>query len=337
LAAALSRQARLEAAVSQAAIITFPIELQRLIEWDPSLQKVMQNQADLFASNRQSDLGEVQIYSERITQLHTRLKGLARESETLMQQRRMVEAEIKDLQALYDKGLIQKRRLIERQEDLLEIDARLSQRETERQDALDQIAEIEERQLQIARDRRTEIAQEQQILTENIFDLRQRIRSFEEVLTRLDIRAPISGRIVGFEANTIGSVIQPGEVLMQIVPKNAPFIVEAQIATSDVDQVEVGRDARVRLSAYSFRTTPPIEGEVTYVSADSFFNEADNLSFYRIHVRIEEDAYAVLPDAVSPQPGMPVQVMVATGEQTVLTYLLDPVLSGLETAMIESD
>lgn len=337
LAGALSRQARLEAAGAGADQIDFPQELFDLISWDPALEKVKQTQADLFASNRQSDQGEFQIFSERLVQLRTREVGLGDEITALNQRLEIIEEEVEGLKQLFAKGLVSKARLNARQEDAMELQTLIGRRKAERQDTLDQMAEIEERQLQIARDRRATIAEEQQLLTESIFDLRQRIRSFEDIQDRLTIHAPISGHIVGFEANTIGSVVQPGEVLMQIVPSEAPFVVEAQVATSDIDEVAVGRDARVRLSAYSFRKTPPVDGKVTYVSADSFYDQSEGVSYYRIHVELDSAALANLPDNVEPYAGMPVQVMVATGEQTVLTYLLDPVLGGLETAMVENE
>ncbi|THH38489.1 HlyD family type I secretion periplasmic adaptor subunit [Aliishimia ponticola] len=337
LASALAREGRLRAAMQGADAITFSPELDGLIASDPALAQVKETQVALFQSNRQSDLGEISIFDERIAQLNTRLVGLEGETQMLHAQLTIVEEELADLQSLFEKGLVSKARLYAREEDRLAVLARIGQRENERQDVLDQVAEVRERQLQVARDRRQRIADDQQVLTENIFDLRQRIRSYQDVRDRLDIRAPISGRIVGFEANTIGAVVPAGGVLMQIVPGDAPFMIEAQVATSDIDEIAVGRDARVRLSAYSFRTTPPIEGRVSYVSADSFFDEGAGVSYYKIHVQIPADAYANLPDKVTPHPGMPVQVMVATGEETVLTYLLDPVLSGLETAMIEGE
>lgn len=336
LAAALARQSRLEAEAARTYDIEFPEELTKMVDADPNLSRVMRTQRELLMSNLQADRGQVQIFEERIAQLNTRLKGLEVEANTLKAQLALIQNEVTDLKALFKKGLVPKARLIARQEDEVEVVARIGQRESQRLDVLEQISEVQQRQFQVARERRMSIASEEQTLTENIFDLRQRLANFEEVRDRLAIRAPIAGHIVGFEANTIGSVVAPGERLMQIVPRDAPYIIEAQVATSDIDEVQVGSQARVRLSAYSFRKTPPIHGEVTHVSADSFYNSTDDVSFYRIHVKVPTEELDALPN-VTPQPGMPVQVMVATGEQTVLTYLLDPVVGALETAMLENE
>lgn len=336
LATALARQARLEAEASGADAISFSPELENLVRWDPTLAKAKANQLALFQASREADLGEMQIYEERIQQLNIRLEGFGDEISALQEQHQIVQEEVEDLVGLYRSELIPKARLFARREDLLEVKLRISQSENERHNVFEQVAEVEERRLQVLREKQELVSNEQQTLTENIFNLRQRVRTFEEVMGRLEIRAPIAGRVVGFETNTIGSVVAAGQILMEIVPRNAPFIIEARVATSDIDEVGVGQAARIRLSAYSYRKTPPIDGEVSYVSADSFFDQTNNISYYDIHVKVASKTLDDLPN-VRPQPGMPVQVMVATGEQTVLNYLLDPVLGGLETALIESE
>jgi epimerase transport system membrane fusion protein len=152
----------------------------------------------------------------------------------------------------------------------------------------------------------------------------------------LKIRAPISGRIVGFELNTIGSIVQAGETLLKIVPENSAYIVEVRVRPGDIDEVRLGGAARVRLSAYSFRSTPPIDGSVVHVSADSFFDQTSKEAYYLAKIAVSEAQLAELKN-VEALPSMPVQVMIATGEQTVFTYLANPVFAGLETAMVEGE
>ena len=133
-----------------------------------------------------------------------------------------------------------------------------------------------------------------------------------------------------------GEVIQDGEEIMKIVPDGATYVVEGQVRPEDVDQVAEGDIARVRLTAYNFRTTPAVEGVVTHVSADSFTDGATGRAFFKVNVRVDEAELATL-DNVVVAPGMPAQVMITTGAQTVANYLLGPLVAGLETAMRESD
>lgn len=336
LANALARQARLRAEAAGTETIDFGDELAALVAANPSFQSMLDAQQELFASISGNDAGEILIFDERIGQLNEQLVGIEEQKAALEAQLALIRDDLDVQLSLQEQGLTLASRVIARQEDEVLITGRLTQTSSDRQSVLQQIAEVRQRSLQVKRQRTTSIAQDQQLVTELIYDLHQRLAATERVLDRLTIRAPMGGTVVGFEENTIGSSIAAGEEVMRIVPSDKGFVVEAQISTSDIDEVAAGSDVRVRLSAYSFRKTPPVSGIVSYVSGDSFFNANTESSFYRISVEIPEAEFANLPD-VHALPGMPVQVMIATEEQTVLNYLLDPVLGGLETAMVEGE
>ena len=336
LANSLARRARVAAEAAQAEKISFETELLDLVRSYPDFQLILDAQERLFASNLQSDNGERSIFLERISQLEGQLKGYDDRGAALNAQLQLVRDDLSVLQELQSKGLTRGARVIARQEDEVVLMGRLSQVESDRQSALQQIAEVKQRGLQINRQRRSTIAQEQQIVTQEIYDLRQRLLAMDTMVDRLTVTAPMSGTVVGFDLNTVGASISSGEEIMRIVPRGKGMIIEAQIATSDVDEVTVGQEARIRLSAYSFRKTPPISGQVTYVSGDSFYNTPTSSEFFRIKVSLSQEELADLPQ-IQIQPGMPVQVMVSTTEQTIMSYLLDPVLGGLETAMVEGE
>jgi len=336
LVGALSREARLKAEAAKSEHITYSDELQRLVKENPDFAPILEAQVELFASNSNSDEGERAIFDERIGQLNEQLAGTEAGILLLHKQFDMIEEELVSLEELLEKGLTLKARVVARREDRVMISGRIAEAEARRQSILQQIAEVRQRTMQIERARRLAIANDRQNVTELIYDIRQRIAATEDVLARQTIRAPIAGQIVGFQLNTIGETVEAGQELLRIVPRGQKYIVEAQVATSDIDEVILGGPVRVRLSAYSFRKTPPVNGVVTYISGDAFFSSSNDVSFYRIHVSIPEAEFAALPD-VQALPGMPVQVMMATGEQTVMNYLLNPVLGGLETAMVEGE
>ena len=90
----------------------------------------------------------------------------------------------------------------------------------------------------------------------------------------------------------------------------------------------------MRLTAYSFRTTAPVVGEVVYVSGDILTDASTGARFYRVDVKVPDSEFAALPK-VHIQPGMPAQVMLETGKQTLMDHMLNPVLGGLETGLTE--
>jgi len=336
LAGTLSHGARLKAEFQQADKISFPNELTNILKNYPALDDVLEAQNALFLSNRKSDEGRIEILRNRIRQLSEQLAGIRERLRAQNEQLAMTSEEVEDLKELFDLGLTLKTRYVSRRLIESRLIGDIGQSEFNMQSVYQQIAEIEERILQVQRNRNLAIADGVQALTEEIIDIRQRLDLAREIAERLVIKAPISGRIVGFELNTIGEIIQPGQTILEIVPENSTYIVEARVSPSDIDEVFSGGTARVRLTSYSFRTTPPVEGVVSYVSAGSFFDTSSDQAFYRVNIEIDEMSLAELPN-VQIIPGLPVQVMIATGELTVLTYILNPILSGLETAMLEGE
>lgn len=336
LASALARQSRLKAEFARSDEIALDPELLEMIEADPTLGDVVRSQVDLFRSNRETDEGQIAILTDRIDQMDGQRAGATERLRALEEQLALVRDEIEDLERLFENGLTTRQRLVQRQETAARLLGNIGESQNEIRSISNEISEYRERILQVQRDRRVTIADQLQTLQENVFDIRQRLNATRRLAENLVIRAPISGTIVGFDLNTIGSVVEPMQVLTRILPVDSEYVVTARVFPGDIDQVKVGSGARVRLSAYSYRKTPPIEGKVTYVSADTFMDEATRAPYYEVTVVLPEAELAAIPE-VTPQSSMPAQVMIATREQTILTYLLDPVLGSLEVAMRETE
>ncbi len=156
-----------------------------------------------------------------------------------------------------------------------------------------------------------------------IFDLAQRIRAAEDTLTRTEIRAPASGRIVGLKVFTVGGVITPRDPLMDIVPQEDVLVVDAQVAVNDIDVVRVGLPVQLRFSALNQRTTPTIDGTVSKVAADRSVDQRTGQPSYTVRVAV--GSAERLPKNVVLQPGMPVETMIRTGSRSFLDYLAKPI------------
>ena len=164
----------------------------------------------------------------------------------------------------------------------------------------------------------------------------QRIAAAQDTLDRTRITAPTSGRVLGLQVNTPGAVLGEGQVLAGIVPADSPLVVEVKVSPADINQVHQGGEARVRLTAYNYRTTPMVRGWLTHVSPDIFSDPKTGAPFYRAEITLDAAEMAPLPE-VEMLAGMPAQVMIATGEQTLADYLLRPVLGGIEVALSENE
>jgi protease secretion system membrane fusion protein len=122
---------------------------------------------------------------------------------------------------------------------------------------------------------------------------------------------------------TVGGVITASQVLMEIVPEDASLIVKAQVPPNLIDKVRVGLAADMRFSAFNQTTTPVIPGIVKLVSADKLVDPTLG-EHYPAQVEITEQGKALLEDKRI-QPGMPVEVVIKSGERTFLQWLMKPI------------
>lgn len=334
LASLLAQQARLRAEMQEHDQLPHDAELAALTRQLPELTQLVAVQQDLLTSNRALYQGQMDIIQGRISQLRDQLKGRDARITATEEQLALVQEELGDLAGLFEKGLVPKTRISQRQMQQSGLMGTLGTLESDRGNVMERIGEMQERQLQTGRDRAARIASESQEVQEQLLDLRQRIHATRDIADRQTIRAPRAGRVVGLMINTLGQVVEPGQTLLELMPEGAGLLVETRVAVGDIDEVAMGSQARVQLTAYSFRSTPPVMGEVVMVAAGSSVDPASGQSYYPVHIRIRQADLAALPN-VKTLPGMPAQAMIETGRQTVADYLISPVLASMSQALKE--
>lgn len=336
LVSALSTQARLEAEFVEASKITISDELAGLLAKNASFAAMLKTQEDVLTSNIRITRGQIQILQERILQLNEQKAGIEVRFKAQDEQLALMREDVAARTILLDKGLTTKGQMLAMRRDEAGLEGNAGVTQSQLQSVLQQIAELEARKLQVRRDYLKEITQGRQQINEQVFEVRQQLASAQDVADRLIIRAPRSGRIVDLQINTLGSVIAPGEKLMEIVPDDAGYVIEVRVSPNDVNQVHEGGQARIRLTAYNYRTTPMIEGTVAALSADSLVDTTTGTAYFRADIRVLPGQLEQLAE-VAIVPGMPAQVMIATGKQTLADYLISPIVGSFERALIENE
>ena len=161
-------------------------------------------------------------------------------------------------------------------------------------------------------------------------ELRPRMVELRAQIARNEVRAPASGEVVGLTIFTQGGVIQAGQTLMEIVPRDASQVIVAQISPTDVDNLRVGQDTEVRFPGLRERNPPIIRGRVTRISADSFTVEQSGATYFRAEIVVPASELAKLGrGAETLRPGAPVEVVVLLRKRTALGYLLEPLTNNL--------
>lgn len=336
LASALAHDSRLKAELMGAKTLEPSAELSALIDANPHAAGLFEAQVAVFDTNNDLENGQLEIIQSRLDQLKEQELGQENRAAAFRRQLELIQEERADLDGLFKQGLVTKTRLsgaLQRESRLV---GDLAQLDSQREGTLVRGSEMQERMLQVRRDRLRRNSDERQAVQERVFDLRQRLAATEDVLDRQTIRAPRAGRVVNLAVNTVGGVIESGDSMLEIVPVEGGLVLETRIAVSDIDEVHHGGTATVRLTAYSFRSTPPVIGTVTHVAADASIDPATGMQYYRVDVSVPPAEIAALQN-VEALPGMPAQAMIETGEQSLMDYMLNPLLGAMSTAMKEGD
>jgi HlyD family type I secretion membrane fusion protein len=325
--------ARLQAERDGHDSILFPDELVNR-RGDPTVRDVIEAQTSVFNARRKSLVGERAILGQRIAQTTEEVKGLAGEIAAQDEQIKLIDDEVSGLEKLYKKGLTPVERLLNLKRRRAEIRGLRAKNQAAVARARASVTEIEQRILELQTRMLNEAVSELSEVEAELFDLDQQIRAARDVLSRIDLTAPVDGIVVGLRFHTAGGVIQPGEHILDLVPVGENLIIEARIRPDDIDVVQAGQSAQVRVTAFSQRNLPAMEGKVLTVSADSLVDERSGETFYMAQVGLNERELEKLGDNEM-LPGMPAEVMIRIGARSMFDYLLEPLTRTLRRAMRE--
>lgn len=320
----LALESRLLTERDRLSAIKFDDELSSLEE---SRKKAfIDGQRRLFDSRRQALESEKEIMSKRISQLNNQIEGNQAIIDSKTSRLLSYQEEIKEWQVLYEEQLTDKLKLRELQRDSETIIGDIAQHQAEIAGLNVKINETESQILLQEQEFTKEVVSQLREAQTSLANMRSQLLSLRDTLKRTDIIAPVEGTVVGLDAHTIGGVIAAGKTILEIVPDGNEMIIYAQVQTTDIDKVTVGLDAEVRFSAFNLKMAYVVEGKVINVSADSFVNEVSGLPYYEAQIRLEDTGHRQLEEnGFFLLTGMPAEVIIKTGERTVLSYLMKPI------------
>lgn len=151
---------------------------------------------------------------------------------------------------------------------------------------------------------------------------------------RLTVKAPVSGIVQALAINSINAVVEPGKVIMRIVPVDDELIVEARILPDDIGHVHIGQNADVKVDSYNAGRYGSIQGTVRQLSATTYLDERNN-PYYRAEITLKQSWVGNNPETMKIIPGMTVQANIETGSKSILAYLLRPISRGFDNAFSE--
>lgn len=327
-------EARLLAERGLAEQVELPADLQR-DEISDVLRAAIDDQLGLFEDRRSILQSQTDVLASRVEQTHEQILGLELQKSALERRLDNYRTMVDRMRDGEERGLIQSNVLSQREDELIQIESDLGGVISEIAQAKNIISETQLQSLQVSQEYRERANTELDAVRSEISELQERVIVARDVLMRTDISAPASGSVQNLQVHTVGSVIRPGDVLMEIVPEDEQLIISARVSPIDIDNVSPGLSTEVRFSAFKARLIPIVLGEVETVSDDVITPSNPNEQPYylaRIHVP-EERIDDSIRDRIT--AGMPADVVITTGERTVAHYLTSPLMDAVRKSFLE--
>lgn len=267
----------------------------------------------------------------QISQLQEEISGLEAQREAKESQRDIIHKELSEVESLFEKQLTSVTRVYALQRESERLNGEHGSLVAQIARSKGKVSEIRLQILAIDQTSRLEAQREMRTGQARMAELREREIAAQDRLTRCRMLAPQAGMVHELTVNTIGGVITEAETVLSIVPSDEDLTIEARVAPVDVDQVFIGREARLRFSAFNQRTTPEVRAKVKHVSADVSIDQNTSQSYYLAKLQLDDEALAEL-QGLELMPGMPVEVFIETGSRTALSYIVKPVTDQFERA-----
>jgi HlyD family secretion protein len=330
---ALAIEARLVAERDQKEAIAWPREIEEHAG-DAFFSHVMADQQADFAKRRDSLQAQVDVLESRMKQLAIQIDGVRVQRESTDKQIAFIEKELVGLRGLSEKNLVPVTRLYSMERERERLQGVIGQAITDAAKAQGQIGEYTYQVQQLKEKFEEEVESTLVDTRQKLSDLREKLAVAQDVLRRIDVTAPVSGTVQNLKVFTIGQVVRPGEALLDIVPEKERLIVEAQFSPTDIDGVHAGQEAEIRFPAFHSRLIPLLIGRLESISRDRLLDEGSKQPYYRGIVVLDK---AEIPEELRARviAGMPSEVIVASGERTVLNYLISPLSSTLRKTFID--
>ena len=293
------------------------------------------DQEGLFEGRKRILASQQNILTARVEQINVQIKGLELQKSAFERRVENFTPMLERMRAGAEDGNIQRNQLAQREDQLIEIEANLGQVISDIAQAQASIGETELQIIQLEQEYRERASSELEQIRAEISELTSRREVAADVLERTEIRAPGSGTIQNLKVHTIGSVIRPGDVLMELVPEDEELIINARVSPIDVDNVAVGLSTEVRFTAFKAKLIPIMLGSVETVSGDVITPENPNEApYYLARVTVDEnDVPEEIKDRIT--AGMPADVVITTGERTVANFIVSPLMDAVRKSMIE--
>ena len=327
------RQSRLEAESQRAAAWAPPAALTTEFADLRRLPEQVAKERSIFDARQRNLLAQVEGELRQAEDTRTEIAVRLKERENATQAVALMKEELALNQKLEQEQYVHRARVMSLQRAVSEYESRQFSNEAELSQARQRLGALEAR-VRGLRDTLAQTASEElREVSSRVADNEQRLRASADDLLRQKVLAPEAGRLINLRVNTVGSALGAREPVVDIVPADAPLLIEARLPLDVAASITPGTPAEVRLLTAHSRYETLLPAEVLQVSADALQDTAGGAPYLSVQLQIPAKA---LVDAVTtPRPGMAAEVYIKTSERSPVGFLLEPITGYFHRAFRE--
>jgi adhesin transport system membrane fusion protein len=247
----------------------------------------------------------------------------------------LAQHQVQMLEPLAAKNIVPQTDLLDKRREVIDLQGRIAAAREQQGKALAAVREAQAQASQANFEFRQSALDERSQVQAKIAVNEQSLLGARGKLDRTEIRSPVDGVVNDVQVTTIGSFVQPGQKIMEVVPLGDKLLVESRVKPSDIAFIKVGDRALVKVTAYDFSIYGGLDGKVVQVSADSIYDEKEKEAYFTVIVETEKSYLMASGRRLPITPGMMTDTQIITGYKSVLTYLLKPVLKARSDALHE--
>jgi protease secretion system membrane fusion protein len=302
---------------------------------DPLIKQHIATQQQLIQARRAALAADLQGIEEVI-------RGIQYQSETyqnILVQRRsqlaLLTEELTNTRGMVKEGYTPRNRQLELERMVAESNASIADLTGNSLRMSRNVAELSQRSLARKQEYRKEIESQLAEVTREVQSDAEKFVAVTAELDRMEIKAPANGQVVGLTVQTVGAVLQPGQKLLDVVPDSQTLLLEAYIPPHLIDRVKSGLEADIRFSSFKHSPQLVLEGKVLSISGDLLSDPLQpQITHYLARVQVTPAGMKTLGHRRM-QPGMPAEIVIKTGERSLLKYLTHPLTKRLAASMKE--
>ncbi|MEP3528209.1 MAG: HlyD family type I secretion periplasmic adaptor subunit [Sulfitobacter sp.] len=325
--------ARLVAEQTFAEEIDFPEDL--LASENPNVKSAVRAQRNIFRDRRSIFLSQTEILEYRAEQLNGQAEGYEVQREALEKRHELRSELFERMRTGEERGVIESNRLSTMQDEVIQIEASIGTAMSDIAQVKAAAGEARLNILKLEQEYSERANSELKTARSELAEINEKLTVAADRMRRTTIVAPTTGKVQSLAVTTRGSVIRSGEILMEIVPSDETLLIDAKVAPVDVDNVRPGLETEVRFSAFKARLSKLVLGEVMSISTDVVTTKDPNEApYYLARIKVPDEN---LSDEIREglTAGMPADVVILTGERTVLQYMLDPLSEAIFKSLRE--